>query len=189
MTVNVNPGFPNLSIDVWWPNGPRGTKSFSEQYLAPGVSEEFAREMIEFNRQVGAEDDDLTDSMQRGLRADVVKKGRYLTRAEHLVGHFHKLIVHMLKEDSVALANVASVPPESISHGVSIEPTASAVPEEGWSSYTELEVVRVERESDTTTSFYLRPANGGSLRPWQPGQFLPIRVTIPGQDAPARQPC
>jgi len=25
MTVNVNPGFPNLSIDVWWPNGPNGT--------------------------------------------------------------------------------------------------------------------------------------------------------------------
>ena len=24
MTININPGFPNLSIDVWWPNGPNG---------------------------------------------------------------------------------------------------------------------------------------------------------------------
>jgi ferredoxin-NADP reductase/phenylpropionate dioxygenase-like ring-hydroxylating dioxygenase large terminal subunit/ferredoxin len=187
MTVNVNPGFPNLSIDVWWPNGPNGTKGFSEQYFGPGVSEEFARELIEFNRQVGAEDDDLTNSVQRGLRADIVKEGRYLTGAEHLVGHFQRLIVHMLEGNSAALAAVASVPPEGISHGVPVEPTASAVPEKARSSYTELEVIRVERESDTITSFYLRPADGGPLHPWQPGQFLPIRVTIPGQDTSAQR--
>jgi len=39
MTININPGFPNLSIDVWIPNGPNGTKGFSEQYFGPGVSE------------------------------------------------------------------------------------------------------------------------------------------------------
>ena len=42
MTININPGFPNLSIDVWRPNGPNGTKGFSEQYFAPGVTEAFA---------------------------------------------------------------------------------------------------------------------------------------------------
>jgi ferredoxin-NADP reductase/phenylpropionate dioxygenase-like ring-hydroxylating dioxygenase large terminal subunit/ferredoxin len=185
MTISINPGFPNLSVDVWWPNGPSGTKGFSEQYFGPGVSEEFAHELIEFNRQVGAEDDDLTDSVQRGLRANVVKEGRYLTGAEHLVGHFEKLVLQMLTGDSAALASVASVPSEAIVHAVSIEPTASASPEEDRSSYTELEVARIERESDIITSFYLRPTNGKALHPWQPGQFLPIRVTIPGQDAPA----
>ena len=61
MTININPGFPNLSIDVWNPDGPNATKGFSEQYFAPGVSEEFARELIAFNKEVGAEDDLLTD--------------------------------------------------------------------------------------------------------------------------------
>ena len=187
MTVNINPGFPNLSIDVWWPNGPNGTKGFSEQYFAPGVSKEFARALIEFNRQVGIEDDDLTNSVQRGLRADIVKEGRWLTGAEHLVGHFQRLIVNMLAGNTAALSAVASVPLEGISHGVPVEPTASAVLEEARSSYTELEVIRIERESDIITSFYLRPADGGALHPWQPGQFLPIRVIIPGQDAPAQR--
>ena len=38
MTININPGFPNLSIDVWTPNGPDATKGFTEQYFGPGVS-------------------------------------------------------------------------------------------------------------------------------------------------------
>ena len=186
MTINVNPGFPNLSIDVWWPNGPNGAKGFSEQYFAPGVSEEFARELIEFNREVGAEDDDLTNSVQRGLRADIVKEGRYLTGAEHLVGHFQRLVVRMLNGDA-GRARLRHLGPRALAHEISVEPTASAAPEADRSSYTQLEVVRVERESDLITSFYLRPADGRALHPWQPGQFLPIRVTIPGQDAPARR--
>jgi phenylpropionate dioxygenase-like ring-hydroxylating dioxygenase large terminal subunit len=39
VTININPGFPNLSIDVWVPDGPNKAKGFSEQYFAPGVSE------------------------------------------------------------------------------------------------------------------------------------------------------
>jgi choline monooxygenase len=46
MTININPGFPNLSVDVWIPDGPNATKGFSEQFFAPGVTEEFARELI-----------------------------------------------------------------------------------------------------------------------------------------------
>ena len=40
---------------------PNATRGLSEQYFAPGVSDEFARDLIAFNRQVGAEDDALTD--------------------------------------------------------------------------------------------------------------------------------
>jgi choline monooxygenase len=55
-TININPGFPNLSIDIWMPDGPNATKGFSEQYFAPGVSEEFAKDLIAFNKVVGAEE-------------------------------------------------------------------------------------------------------------------------------------
>ena len=93
MTININPGFPNLSVDVWVPDGPNATKGFSEQYFAPGVTEEFARELIAFNNEVGAEDDLLTNSVQRGLLGGLPERGRFLTNSEHLVIHFQKLIV------------------------------------------------------------------------------------------------
>jgi hypothetical protein len=51
-------------------------------------------------------------------------------------------------------------------------------------SYVELEVVRVESESAIISSFYLRRADGEPIAPWAPGQFLPIRVAIPGRSEP-----
>ena len=51
-------------------------------------------------------------------------------------------------------------------------------------SYVDYEIFKVEAESDTISSFYLRRADGQSLAAYEPGQFLPIRLTIPGQDAP-----
>ncbi|UYN93975.1 MAG: aromatic ring-hydroxylating dioxygenase subunit alpha [Enhydrobacter sp.] len=93
LTLNVNPGFPNLSLDVWMPDGPGRTKGFSEQYFAPGVDEGFARDLIEFNRQVGEEDDVLTSSVQRGLAAGIPERGRFLTGAEELVGRFQRMVV------------------------------------------------------------------------------------------------
>src|SRR5438046_2472906 len=76
-TININPGFGTLSLDVWIPDGPNHTKGFSEQYCGPGVSEEFAKELIEFNKQVGVEDDDLTNSVQRGLLGGIPERGRF----------------------------------------------------------------------------------------------------------------
>ena len=77
-TISINPGFPNLSIDVWIPDGPNATRGFSEQYFAPGVSDDFARDLIAFNRQVGAEDDALTELVQRGLSGGMPDRGRFL---------------------------------------------------------------------------------------------------------------
>ena len=95
-TISINPGFANLSIDTWIPDGPTATRGFSEQYFAPGVSPEFARELTEFNQQVGAEDNELTSSVQRGLAGGLPERGRFLTGSEHLVIHFQKLVVAAL---------------------------------------------------------------------------------------------
>ena len=92
MTININPAFPNLSLDVWTSDGPLATRGMTEQYFAPGVTPEFARDLIEFNRQVGEEDDVLTSSVQRGLNAGIPEHGRFLTQAEKLVGEFQKLV-------------------------------------------------------------------------------------------------
>jgi choline monooxygenase len=95
-TISINPGFANLSIDVWIPDGPNHTRGVSEQYFGPGVSEAFARELVEFNTRVGREDDELTSSVQRGLRGGIPARGRFLTGSEHLVVHFQRLVAGAL---------------------------------------------------------------------------------------------
>lgn len=95
-TISINPGFPNLAIDVWMPDGAHATRGFSEQYFAPDVGDQFARELIAFNKQVGAEDDALTLSVQRGLAGGLPERGRFLTQSEHLVIGFQKLVANAL---------------------------------------------------------------------------------------------
>lgn len=97
-TININPGFPNLSIDVWLPNGPNTAKGFSEQYFAPGVDKDWAEELIHFNTEVGLEDDVLTNSVQLGLIGGTPSVGRFLTNSEHLCIHFQKLVVNAMCE-------------------------------------------------------------------------------------------
>ncbi len=50
--------------------------------------------------------------------------------------------------------------------------------------YHPYEVFDVRAESEAITSFYLRRADGKTLAAYEPGQFLPIKLTLPGLDAP-----
>ncbi len=56
---------------------------------------------------------------------------------------------------------------------------ASAAAPGGWSGWREFVVDRKVRESELITSFYLRPADGGALPPFVPGQFISIVLYIP----------
>jgi hypothetical protein len=51
-------------------------------------------------------------------------------------------------------------------------------------TYIRYTVHAVARESDTVTSFTLRRADGRAVAGYQPGQFLPIRLALPGTSAP-----
>ena len=51
--------------------------------------------------------------------------------------------------------------------------------------YIPYEVFGIEPESAAISSFYLRRLDGKAVAGHEPGQFLPIRLTIPGQDAAA----
>jgi phenylpropionate dioxygenase-like ring-hydroxylating dioxygenase large terminal subunit len=121
VTININPGFPNLSIDVWNPDGPNASKGFSQTFFAPGVSATFAQELIAFNAEVGAEDDALTDSVQRGLLGGIPAQGRFMTNAEHLALAFQKLVVTSLAD--AAPPDWVTTPGES--RAVTLEPTPS----------------------------------------------------------------
>jgi choline monooxygenase len=96
LTLSINPGHPNLSLDVWQPAGPERTRGFSEHWFSPDVPEAARREMMAFNRQVSREDDRLTDSVQRGLRAGLPSRGRFLARSERLLVHFQNLVLSAL---------------------------------------------------------------------------------------------
>jgi len=184
-TININPGFINLSIDVWMPDGPNHTKGFSEQYFGPGVSEEFAKELIAFNKQVGEEDDTLTNSVQRGLIGGLPDRGRFLTNSENLPVHFQKLVVNALCKTPAAAKQAveaqAALPQTSM---ISVNEGNSLSPQSERNTYFPVEIARIEKESDVISSFYLRRLDGTPIPPWEPGQFLPIRLNIPGQTAP-----
>ena len=47
-----------------------------------------------------------------------------------------------------------------------------------------LVVDRIETEGENISSFYLLPEDGKPLAPYMPGQFLPIRLEIPGEPNP-----
>lgn len=55
------------------------------------------------------------------------------------------------------------------------------------STWTPFDVVQVRQESETITSFYLRRTDGEELADYEAGQFLPIRLTLPGDDAPTHR--
>jgi choline monooxygenase len=96
LTINIDPGRANLSIDVWIPEGPASTLGLSDQFFGPDVPEQLQREMIAFSQQVGREDDGLVESVQRGLSSGMVRQGRLLLGSETLIHHFQGLVFQAL---------------------------------------------------------------------------------------------
>ncbi len=67
-----------------------------------------------------------------------------------------------------------------------------------WKGWRNFVVVRKVKESEEITSFYLQPEDRGDIPNFQPGQFLTIKLDIPGQAKPVirtyslsdyREPC
>lgn len=53
-----------------------------------------------------------------------------------------------------------------------------------WKDWRNFVVVRKVKESEEITSFYLQPEDKGEIYTFQAGQFLTIKLDIPGQDKP-----
>lgn len=52
----------------------------------------------------------------------------------------------------------------------------------GWRYFKDFKVVNIVEESDVITSFYLKPADGQPLPQYSPGQYISVRMTIPGEE-------
>lgn len=53
--------------------------------------------------------------------------------------------------------------------------------EGGWEDFKELEVVDKVKESDVITSFYLKAKDGKPLPTYKAGQYISVRVRVPGE--------
>ncbi|MFB6466554.1 NO-inducible flavohemoprotein [Cytobacillus sp. Hz8] len=51
----------------------------------------------------------------------------------------------------------------------------------GWKDFRSFKVVKKVEESAVITSFYLKPADNGEISSFIPGQYISVKVTIPGQ--------
>lgn len=51
----------------------------------------------------------------------------------------------------------------------------------GWRLFKDFEIAKIEEESDVVKSFYLKPTDGSKLPAFSAGQYISIRVQVPGQ--------
>jgi phenylpropionate dioxygenase-like ring-hydroxylating dioxygenase large terminal subunit len=96
LTINVDPGPPNLSFDVWLPVGPHEVCGTTDYFFGEHVTTQEADEIMAFGSQVAAEDAALVESVQQGLDSGMVPYGRLLTSSEHLIQHFQRLVYESL---------------------------------------------------------------------------------------------
>ena len=96
LKINVYPGFANLSIGPVWPESPERTVGFLDYFFGAYVPEQDARELFEFDDQVGREDTALVESVQRGVRSGLLEHGRLLPASEQLIEEFQRKVAASL---------------------------------------------------------------------------------------------
>jgi phenylpropionate dioxygenase-like ring-hydroxylating dioxygenase large terminal subunit len=95
-TINRLPGKANLSVFAFRPIDADHTATVTDYFYGEDVSEDEAREMMEFASQVGMEDLALVESIQRAARSGGLEEGQLLLSSEHLIQHFQRLVEQAL---------------------------------------------------------------------------------------------
>jgi choline monooxygenase len=95
-TINIMPGHPNLSIGPVLPAGPERTARFIDYFVGPDVDDDWIRDLLDFDDQVGAEDTLLVERLQRGIRSGGLEHGRLMLDSERLIAHFQGLLLDAL---------------------------------------------------------------------------------------------
>jgi choline monooxygenase len=92
-TINVMPGRPNLSIGPVLPAGPERTVRYLDYFFAPDLDPAWREEFMHLDAAVGAEDRELVERVQAGLRSGAVVDGRLMPESEQLIAHFQTLVL------------------------------------------------------------------------------------------------
>ena len=90
--VNVMPGAPNLSIGPLVPVDPGRTDGFLDYFFPPDADPAWIDEYLELDDKVGAEDRELVESVQRGIRSGAFERGRLMLPSEELIAEFQRWV-------------------------------------------------------------------------------------------------
>jgi phenylpropionate dioxygenase-like ring-hydroxylating dioxygenase large terminal subunit len=90
--LNIMPGRANVSVGPVIPAGPERTLRFLDYFFGEDVPEDWIGDVMAFDAQVGHEDRGLIESVQRGLRSEMVERGRLMPESEKLIAHFQRLV-------------------------------------------------------------------------------------------------
>jgi uncharacterized protein len=127
------------------------------------------------------------DLVYIAARAEIIWEGpevRAFAGAQRLVRYHLEEVIRV--EDSLpALFSRPENSPLLERTGTWIEVARTLDAERDRNSWRPFIIARIEDESALIRSFYLEPADGRGLASYEPGQFLPIRVTPRGRDGPA----
>jgi choline monooxygenase len=91
-TINVYPGRPNLSIGPVIPAAPGRTERFLDYFFTPEEDEAWIGELLELDDEVGRQDRELVEAVQRGVGVGLIEDGRLLPTSEQLVRQFQELV-------------------------------------------------------------------------------------------------
>jgi len=76
--------------------GPSRSHGFTDRFFGPEVTEEFIKEMLAFDDEVGAQDQDLVEWVQAGVSSGAVEAGHLLLDSERLVAAFQRYLAQSL---------------------------------------------------------------------------------------------
>ena len=94
--INVMPGRQNLSIGPLLPRGPERTHRFLDYFFGDDADDEWIRDFLELDRQVGIEDRALVESVQQGIASGALEAGVLLPESEQLIARFQALVRNAL---------------------------------------------------------------------------------------------
>jgi choline monooxygenase len=103
MTFNIAPGEPNYALFYLQPLGPERTLQVTDYYFAGTEMTEQRKARLDYaNDVLTIEDNNLCESVQRGLHSRGYSQGRFIVDrdrtqiSEHAVHHFHRLVAKAL---------------------------------------------------------------------------------------------
>jgi len=111
-----------------------------------------------------------------------VKAEHYPIVGEHLLGAIKEVLGDAATEDIINAWGEAYGVIADVFIQVENDMYAEASSQSnGWNEFKDFVITNKVKESDVITSFYLKPADGTSIPSYQPGQYITVRLSIPGE--------
>ncbi len=111
-----------------------------------------------------------------------VKKEHYPIVGEHLLGAIKEVLGDAATDEIISAWAEAYNVIANVFIGIEADMYKDSKEQQGgWEGLEDLEVINKVKESDVITSFYLTRKNGKALPDFQPGQYITVRVQIPGE--------